>query len=71
MSKQKTALITGVTGQDGSFLAELLLSKGYRVVGLVRRSTHYHYPNINHLIGQLILEYGDLIDSDCLSRIMS
>ncbi len=67
----KTALITGITGQDGSFLADLLLSKGYRVVGLARRSTNYDYPNIRHLIGKITLEYGDLIDSDCLSNLIA
>ncbi|MDX1992746.1 MAG: GDP-mannose 4,6-dehydratase [bacterium] len=70
MANQKTAFITGVTGQDGSFLADLLLSKGYKVVGLVRRSTNYDYPNIHHLIGKITLEYGDLIDSDCLNGII-
>jgi GDPmannose 4,6-dehydratase len=67
----KTALITGITGQDGSYLAELLLSKGYKVVGLVRRSTNYHYPNIDHLIGKVTLEYGDLIDGDNLNMIVA
>lgn len=71
MADQKTAFITGITGQDGSFLAELLLSKGYRVVGLVRRSTHYVYPNIRHLIGQVTLEYGDLIDCDRLNSLIA
>lgn len=66
----KTALITGITGQDGSYLADLLLEKGYRVVGLSRRSTHYHHPNIEHLIGRIILEHGDLLDSDSLSQII-
>jgi len=66
----KTALITGITGQDGSYLAELLLEKGYRVVGIARRSTNYRYPNIDHLIGKLILEYADLIDGDALGEIM-
>lgn len=67
----RTALITGITGQDGSYLAELLLDKGYQVVGLVRRSTHYHYPNIDHLVGQVILEHGDLIDANSIERIVS
>jgi GDPmannose 4,6-dehydratase len=67
---QKTAFITGITGQDGSFLADLLLTKGYRVVGLVRRSTNYAYPNIGHLIGKVTLEYGDLTDADCLNNII-
>lgn len=66
----KTALITGITGQDGSYLAELLLEKGYHVVGLARRSTNYRYPNIDHLIGKITLEYGDLIDSDVLHMIV-
>ncbi|CAG0991733.1 partial GDP-mannose 4,6-dehydratase, partial [Anaerolineae bacterium] len=57
MTQQKTAFITGITGQDGSFLADLLLDKGYHVVGLARRSTNYDYPNIRHLIGRVTLEY--------------
>src|SRR5512134_1826050 len=71
MTTQKTAFITGITGQDGSFLADLLLGKGYRVVGLARRSTNYNYPNIQHLIGRITLEYGDLSDSDCLNNIIA
>lgn len=71
MTTSKTAFVTGITGQDGSYLADLLLSKGYRVIGLVRRSTNYQYPNINHLIGKVTLEYGDLIDSECLNSIIS
>lgn len=66
----KTALITGITGQDGSYLAELLLEKGYTVVGLARRSTNYRYPNIDHLSGKITLEYGDLIDADVLADII-
>lgn len=68
---QKTALITGITGQDGSFLADLLLSKGYRVVGILRRSTNYRYPNLDHLIGQVTLEFADLMDGDSLSMIVA
>jgi GDPmannose 4,6-dehydratase len=64
----KTALITGVTGQDGSYLAELLLDKGYAVVGLARRSTHYRHPNIDQLIGRITLEHGDLMDADSLAN---
>ena len=67
----KTALITGVTGQDGSFLAELLLEKGYHVVGLARRSTNYRYPNIDHLVGKITLEYGDLIDGEVLGSLVA
>jgi GDPmannose 4,6-dehydratase len=68
---KKTAFVTGVTGQDGSYLAELLLEKGYEVVGLARRSTHYHYGNIDHLAGKIILEYGDLIDADSIEYILA
>ncbi len=67
---QKTALVTGITGQDGSYLADLLLEKGYRVVGLARRSTNYRYPNIDHLIGKITLEYGDLMDGDRLCSLV-
>ncbi len=71
MTTSKTALVTGITGQDGSYLADLLVSKGYRVVGLARRSTNYDYPNIRQLIGKIIIEYGDLMDSDCLNNLVS
>ncbi|MCQ3930655.1 MAG: GDP-mannose 4,6-dehydratase [Chloroflexi bacterium] len=70
MAPQKTALVTGITGQDGSYLADLLLEKGYRVVGLARRSTNYRYPNIDHLIGKITLEYGDLMDGDRLCSLV-
>jgi GDPmannose 4,6-dehydratase len=70
MAQQRTALITGITGQDGSYLAELLLEKGYRVVGLARRSTHYHYENIDHLAGRIVLEYGDLLDPNTIERVV-
>jgi GDPmannose 4,6-dehydratase len=71
MARKRTALITGISGQDGSYLAELLLEKGYRVVGLVRRSTHYHYENIDHLAGRVTLEYGDLIDPHSVERVVA
>ncbi len=71
MTETKRALITGITSQDGSYLAELLLVKGYEVIGLARRSTNYHYGNISHLAGKVILEYGDLLDGSNLSRIVS
>jgi len=61
MSK-KTALITGVTGQDGSYLAELLLSKGYHVVGMVRRSSGENMERIEHLKDDIELRQGDLLD---------
>ncbi len=66
----KTALVTGITGQDGSYLADLLLEKGYRVVGISRRSTHYQHPNIDHLVGRIALEYGDLVDADSLANVI-
>ena len=58
----KSALITGVTGQDGSYLAELLLDKGYRVVGMTRRSSTTTDERIAHLVGRLELVQGDLLD---------
>lgn len=68
----KTALITGITGQDGSFLAELLLEKGYDVHGIVRRSSTHSTQRIDHLIqfGEITLHSGDLADSSSLIRII-
>ncbi len=63
----KTALITGITGQDGSYLAELLLDKGYRVVGMTRRSSTNTNERIEHLRGRLELIQGDLLDQASLS----
>jgi GDPmannose 4,6-dehydratase len=71
MTSKQTALITGITGQDGSYLAEFLLEKGYEVIGLARRSTHYHYENIDHLAGKIVVEYGDLIDPHSVERIIA
>jgi GDPmannose 4,6-dehydratase len=65
-----TALITGITGQDGSYLAELLLSKGYRVVGMTRRSSTFNDERIAHLTGQLELIQGDLLDQASLVSAM-
>ena len=64
-----TALITGITGQDGSYLAELLLSKGYRVVGMVRRSSTVTYERINHLLDDITIIQGDLSDQGSLLSI--
>ena len=61
-----TALITGITGQDGSYLAELLLSKGYKVVGAVRRSSTVTHERISHLLDDIIVEQGDLTDQGSL-----
>src|SRR5512146_2542907 len=58
----KNALITGITGQDGSYLAEFLLNKGYNVYGLVRRSSSSRFSRIAHLQDKVTLLYGDLLD---------
>jgi GDPmannose 4,6-dehydratase len=64
----KKALITGITGQDGSYLAELLLDKGYEVHGLVRRSSSFNTWRIDHIRDRLVLHYGDLVDQNSLAR---
>jgi len=64
----KKALITGITGQDGSYLAELLLEKGYEVHGLVRRSSSFNTWRIDHVRDRLLLHYGDLVDQNSLVR---
>ena len=80
-SKQKVALITGITGQDGSFLAELLLEKGYEVHGIMRRSSSFNTGRIEHLYldewvrdmkgrKRIQLHYGDMTDSSSLVRIL-
>ena len=73
----KRALITGITGQDGSYLAEFLLDKGYEVHGIKRRSSSLNTQRIDHIYQDpheddpdLILHYGDLTDSSNLTRIM-
>ena len=73
----KIALITGITGQDGSYLAELLLEKGYLVHGIKRRASSFNTTRIDHLYQdphenepQLVLHYGDLTDSTNLIRII-
>ena len=62
----KIALITGITGQDGSYLAELLLEKGYIVWGIIRRSSSINTGRIDHIFEKLFLRYGDLTDSSNL-----
>lgn len=64
----KNALITGITGQDGSYLAELLLSKGYTVFGMTRRSSTENLGRIDHLVGKVKLLQGDLLDSSSMVR---
>ena len=73
---KKRALITGITGQDGSYLAELLLAKGYEVTGVIRRSSSFNTGRIDHIYqdlhegGPLKLVYGDLNDASSLNRIL-
>ncbi len=66
----KTALITGITGQDGSYLAELLLDQGYRVCGVVRRSSTENFSRIEHLRGQIELFQADLLDQTSLAAVL-
>src|SRR5437773_727060 len=74
----KKALITGITGQDGSYLAEFLLEKGYEVHGLIRRSSSFNTARIDHLYrdphdrnARLFLHYGDLLDGASLRRVLN
>lgn len=75
----KVALITGITGQDGSYLAEFLIDKGYQVHGIIRRSSSFNTGRISHLYddprihsqNRMKLHYGDLSDSTCLVKLMS
>jgi len=76
--ERKRALLTGITGQDGSYLAELLLDKGYEVHGIIRRSSSFNTARIDHLYRdrhetgvRLFLHYGDLSDSTNLFHIIS
>src|SRR3989338_4950530 len=64
----KKALITGITGQDGSYLAELLLSKGYKVYGLTRRTSTVNNERIKHIQENIELIQGDLLDQSSLSQ---
>lgn len=66
----KVAFLTGITGQDGSYLAELLLNKGYHVWGIIRRSSNINTQRIEHIFDKLTLKYGDLTDSTNLSSIL-
>ncbi len=75
--RSKVALITGITGQDGSYLAEFLIAKGYQVHGIIRRSSSFNTGRIDHIYldphikgGNLKLHYGDLCDSNSLQRIL-
>jgi GDPmannose 4,6-dehydratase len=66
----KTALITGITGQDGSYLADFLLEKGYEVVGMVRRTSTINFDRISHIQDRIVLTQGDLLDQVSLVDIM-
>src|SRR6476469_6557162 len=72
MSSTKRALITGITGQDGSYLAELLLAKGYHVDGIIRRASSFNTARIDHIYENpaLRLHYGDLADSNSLTNLV-
>src|SRR5881227_1072366 len=67
---RRTAVITGITGQDGSYLAELLLAKGYEVVGVVRRTSHDSYERIGHLLDRVHIVPADLLDQHSLTTVV-
>src|SRR5690349_23442262 len=67
---RKTAVITGVTGQDGSYLAELLLENGYEVIGVVRRTSHDSYERIGHLLDRVHIVAADLLDQHSLTTVI-
>ena len=67
---RRTALVTGITGQDGSYLAEFLLAKGYEVIGVVRRTSHDSYERIGHLLDRLQIVPADLLDQHSLTSVI-
>lgn len=67
----KVALVTGITGQDGSYLAEILIEKGYDVWGIIRRSSNINTSRVEHIFNKLILRYGDLTDSSNLLNVIA
>jgi GDPmannose 4,6-dehydratase len=71
MEQVKVSLITGITGQDGSYLAEYLLSLNYIVYGILRRSSSINTERIDHILDKLVLRYGDVTDSPCLVSFLS
>src|SRR5687767_1936676 len=71
MPGAKRALITGITGQDGSYLAELLLDKGYDVIGMVRRSSTVNFERIAHIQDRVTLVPGDLLDEGSMIAVIS
>ena len=70
MTEQKRALVTGLTGQDGSYLAEFLLKKGYEVFGLVRRTSSPRLDRVEPILDQVNIVYGDLLDQSSLQRVL-
>ena len=70
MTAKRKAFITGITGQDGSYLAEILLEKGYEVYGMVRRSSSFNTARIDHIFGDIQLVFGDLADGSVLNQLM-
>ncbi len=68
---QRTALITGITGQDGSYLAELLLDEGYRVVGMTRRTSTEVHERIEHLVDRVEIVSGDLLDQSSMTQLIA
>ncbi len=70
MAAKRKAFITGITGQDGSYLAEILLEKGYDVYGMVRRSSSFNTGRIDHVFGDIELVFGDLADGSVLNQLM-
>src|SRR5687767_3134964 len=70
LTPARRALITGVTGQDGSYLAELLLDKGYEVFGVVRRTSHHSYERIEHLLDRITIVPADLLDQHSLTVVL-
>ena len=70
MSAKRKAFITGITGQDGSYLAEILLEKGYEVYGMIRRSSSFNTARIDHIFNDVELVFGDLSDGSSLNQLM-
>ena len=67
----KTALITGITGQDGSYLAEFLLGRGYRVVGMTRRTSTDVHGRIEHIVDRIEIVSGDMLDQSSMTSIIA
>ena len=69
--EKKRALITGISGQDGSYLAEFLLEKGYEVFGMVRRASIDRYDRIEHILDKVTLVQGDLLDQISMTSVLA